>query len=164
MTRRRAVLGTILGGTALSGCVGIGNSHEQNQDGLTTTNEYTTTSGGNQVLILTYDVNLAEGEWAGTDYNVDFDCWIYIDAQPVSGSIQVALGHERDLYGYRGDGELNPYFSRKGADEVGNPDRVFAETYGEWNMIVDNTDYFDGFSPAGDVSGELEIIIEAINA
>ncbi len=78
--------------------------------------------------------------------------------------MQIALGHEKDLYGYRGDGDLNPYLMRTGSDEIGNQDEVFAETWGTWEMIIDNTDYFDGFNPTGDLSGELEIIVEAINA
>ncbi|WP_154020427.1 hypothetical protein [Halorubrum halophilum] len=164
MKSRRTVLGTIAGSAALSGCVGISDSHEENSDGIRVTNRHTTMSGGNQILVLNYEINLSEGEWASVEYPVDFDCWFYMDSQPSSGSMQIALGHEKDLYGYRGDGDLNPYLMRTGSDEIGNQDEVFAETWGTWEMIIDNTDYFDGFNPTGDLSGELEIIVEAINA
>lgn len=164
MKTRRSTLGIISGSVALSGCIDLGDQHKSNQDGVTQINEHATLIGGSQVLTFEYEVDLSEGEWYGAQYNVNYDCRIYIEPEPDIGSMQVVIGHERDLYGYRRDGNLDPHLIRVGSDEIARPSEILATTRGTWRMLVDNSDYFDGFNPTGDVSGRLKITIEVLGA
>lgn len=161
MIERRELLGAITSGVLVtSGC--LGNDHEQNQDGFRKEREYATTVSGEDVLYLRYSVDLAEGEWAVTTFNIDFAVDIYLDLEPGQGSMQTALGHLDEFGKYRNEGEANPQIYRQRSTERPETAKFTPDNLGTWGMAIDNTNYFNGFSPDGRTQGDLVLRVVAL--